>query len=48
MLTRPDILYAVSVMSRYIQNLKMPNLEVVLRILKYVKSQLTQSIVQEM
>uniref|UniRef100_A0A2N9HY47 Integrase catalytic domain-containing protein n=1 Tax=Fagus sylvatica TaxID=28930 RepID=A0A2N9HY47_FAGSY len=37
-LTRPDISYAVSVMSRYMQNPKKPHLEAVRRILRYVKS----------
>ncbi|KAE8735856.1 Detected protein of unknown function [Hibiscus syriacus] len=37
-LTRPDISYAVGVMSRYMQNPKKPHLEEVRRILRYVKS----------
>lgn len=37
-LTRPDISYAVGVMSRYMQNPKKPLLEAVRRILRYVKS----------
>ncbi|KAE8723067.1 PLAC8 family protein [Hibiscus syriacus] len=37
-LTRPDISYAVGVMSRYIQNPKKPHLEAVRRILRYVKN----------
>ncbi|KAE8676518.1 PLAC8 family protein [Hibiscus syriacus] len=37
-LTRPDISYAVGVMSRYMQNPKKPYLEEVRRILRYVKS----------
>ena len=37
-LTRPDISYAVSVMSRYMQNPKKPHLEAIRRILRYVKS----------
>ena len=37
-LTRPDISYAVGVMSRYMQNPKKPHLEVVRRILRHVKS----------
>ncbi|KAE8711941.1 Detected protein of unknown function [Hibiscus syriacus] len=37
-LTRPDISYAVGVMSRYMQNPKKPHLEVVRRILRYVNS----------
>ncbi|KAE8686769.1 Detected protein of unknown function [Hibiscus syriacus] len=37
-LTRPDISYAVGVMSRYMQNPKKPHLEAVRRILRYVKS----------
>ena len=36
-LTRPDISYAISVMSRYMQNPKKPHLEAVRRILRYVK-----------
>ena len=39
-LTRPDISYAVDVMSRYMQNPKKPHLEAVPRILRYVKSTL--------
>ncbi|XP_070669436.1 secreted RxLR effector protein 161-like [Malus domestica] len=37
-LTQPNISYAVGVMSRYMQNPKKPYLEVVRRILRYVKS----------
>ncbi|KAM2723556.1 hypothetical protein EV1_026500 [Malus domestica] len=37
-LTRPDISYAVGVMSQYMQNPKKPHLEAVRRILRYVKS----------
>ncbi|KAM1753554.1 hypothetical protein ACFX12_006125 [Malus domestica] len=37
-LTRPDISYAVGVMSRYMQNPKKPYLEAGRRILRYVKS----------
>ncbi|XP_017187340.1 uncharacterized mitochondrial protein AtMg00810-like [Malus domestica] len=37
-LTRPDISYAVGVMSRYMQNPNKPYLEAVRRILRYVKS----------
>ncbi|KAE8680156.1 senescence-associated protein DIN1-like [Hibiscus syriacus] len=37
-LTRPDISYAVGVMSRYMQNPKKPHLEAVRRILRYVKN----------
>ncbi|KAE8673443.1 Detected protein of unknown function [Hibiscus syriacus] len=37
-LTRPDISYAVGVMSRYMQNPKKPHLDAVRRILRYVKS----------
>ncbi|KAL5769820.1 hypothetical protein ACOSP7_013974 [Xanthoceras sorbifolium] len=37
-LTRPDISYAVGVMSRYMQNPKKSHLEAVRRILRYVKS----------
>lgn len=36
-LTRPDISYAVGVMSRYMRNPKTPHLEAVSRILRYVK-----------
>jgi hypothetical protein len=36
-LTRPDISYAVGVVSRYMQQPKKPHLEVVQRILRYVK-----------
>ncbi|XP_019077634.1 uncharacterized mitochondrial protein AtMg00810-like [Vitis vinifera] len=36
-LTRPDISYAVGVMSQYMQNPKKPHLEAVRRILRYVK-----------
>jgi hypothetical protein len=36
-LTRPDIAYAVGVMSRFMQNPKKPHLEVARRILRYVK-----------
>ena len=36
-LTRPDISYAVGVMSRYMQNPKKPHLEAVRRILRHVK-----------
>ncbi|KAM6546425.1 hypothetical protein CsatB_027161 [Cannabis sativa] len=36
-LTRPDIFYAVGVVSRYMQQPKKPHLEVVRRILRYVK-----------
>ena len=39
-LTRPDISYAVGVISRYMQNPKKPHLEVARRILRYVKSTL--------
>ena len=35
--TRPDISYAVGVMSRYMQNPKKPHLEAARRILRYVK-----------
>ncbi|KAE8676544.1 hypothetical protein F3Y22_tig00111584pilonHSYRG00119 [Hibiscus syriacus] len=37
-LTRPDISYAVGVMSRYMKNPKKPHLEAVRRILRYVKN----------
>ncbi|KAE8698166.1 tir-nbs resistance protein [Hibiscus syriacus] len=37
-LTRPDISYAVGVMSQYMQNPKKPHLEAVRRILRYVKN----------
>ncbi|KAE8694951.1 hypothetical protein F3Y22_tig00110761pilonHSYRG00036 [Hibiscus syriacus] len=37
-LTRPDISYAVGVMSRYMQNPKKPHLEAVRRILRYMKN----------
>ncbi|CAL9028013.1 unnamed protein product [Prunus brigantina] len=37
-LTRPDISYAVGVMSRYMQNPKKSHLDAVRRILRYVKS----------
>ncbi|CAL2236843.1 unnamed protein product [Prunus armeniaca] len=37
-LTRPDISYAVGVMSRYMQNPKKSHLDIVHRILRYVKS----------
>ncbi|KAE8669113.1 Detected protein of unknown function [Hibiscus syriacus] len=37
-LTRPDISYAVGMMSQYMQNPKKPHLEAVRRILRYVKS----------
>ncbi|XP_031277886.1 secreted RxLR effector protein 161-like [Pistacia vera] len=37
-LTRPDISYAVNVMSRYMHNPKKPHLEAVRQILRYVKS----------
>lgn len=37
-LTRPDISYAVGVMSRYMQNPKKSHLEAVRRVLRYVKS----------
>nr|KYP60164.1 Retrovirus-related Pol polyprotein from transposon TNT 1-94 [Cajanus cajan] len=37
-LTRPDIAYAVGVVSRFMQNPKKPQLEVARRILKYVKN----------
>ncbi|KAE8669333.1 hypothetical protein F3Y22_tig00112249pilonHSYRG00290 [Hibiscus syriacus] len=37
-LTRPDISYAVGVMSRFMQNPKKPHLEAVRRILRYVKN----------
>ncbi|KAE8688791.1 PLAC8 family protein [Hibiscus syriacus] len=37
-LIRPDISYAIGVMSRYMQNPKKPHLEAVRRILRYVKS----------
>ncbi|XP_022930089.1 uncharacterized protein LOC111436575 [Cucurbita moschata] len=36
-LTRPNISYAVGVMSRYMQNLKKPHLDAARRILRYVK-----------
>ena len=36
-LTRPDISYAVGVMSQYMQNAKKPHLETVRRILRHVK-----------
>ncbi|KAF7834575.1 Retrovirus-related Pol polyprotein from transposon RE1 [Senna tora] len=36
--TRPDISYAVGVMSRYMQNPKKPHLEAVRRVLRYVKN----------
>ncbi|KAL0324815.1 UNVERIFIED_CONTAM: Retrovirus-related Pol polyprotein from transposon RE1, partial [Sesamum radiatum] len=39
-LTRPDISFAVGVMSRYLQNPKKYHLEAVRRILRYVKSTL--------
>ncbi|KAL0458661.1 UNVERIFIED_CONTAM: Retrovirus-related Pol polyprotein from transposon RE1 [Sesamum latifolium] len=38
-LTRPDISFAVGVMSRYMQNPKKPHLQAVRRILRYVKEQ---------
>ena len=36
-LTRPDIAFTVGVVSRFMQTLKNPHLEVVLRSLKYIK-----------
>ena len=39
-LIRPDITYAVIVVSRYMQNPKKPHLEVVRRILRYIKGTL--------
>lgn len=39
-LTRPNISCVVSVMSRYMQNLKNPHLKVVQRILRYMKSKI--------
>ncbi|KAL7125651.1 hypothetical protein ABFS83_14G131000 [Erythranthe nasuta] len=43
-ITRPDISYAVGVMSRYMQNPKKPHLEVVPRIMRYVKTTLGHGI----
>ena len=43
-LTRPDISYAVGVMSRYMQNPKKSHLEAVRRILRYVKATLRYGI----
>jgi len=43
-LTRPDICFLVSVMSRYMQNPKKPHLKAVRRILRYVKSTLNHGI----
>jgi len=43
-LTRPDISFAVGVMSRYMQNPKKPHLEAVRRILRYVNSMLDHGI----
>ena len=40
-LTRPDISFAVGVVSRYMQSPKKPHLEAVQRILRHVKAQLT-------
>lgn len=39
-LTRPDISYAIGVMSRFMQNPKKPHLEAVRRILRYIKGTL--------
>lgn len=39
-LTRPDISYAIGVMSRFMQNPKKPHLEAVQRILRYIKGTL--------
>ncbi|KAG6499850.1 hypothetical protein ZIOFF_039645 [Zingiber officinale] len=44
-LTRPDISYAVSVISRYMQNPMKPHLEAVRRILRYVKSTIDYGLV---
>ncbi|XP_068644967.1 uncharacterized mitochondrial protein AtMg00810-like [Aristolochia californica] len=44
-LTRPDISYAVGVMSRYMQDPKKPHLEAVRRILRYVKSTIDYGLV---
>ncbi|XP_068644922.1 secreted RxLR effector protein 161-like [Aristolochia californica] len=44
-LTRPDISYAVGVMSRYMQDPKKPHLEAVCRILRYVKSTIDYGLV---
>ncbi|KAK2980732.1 hypothetical protein RJ640_011712 [Escallonia rubra] len=44
-LTRPDISYAVGVMSRYMQNPKKLHLEAVRRILRYVKGTLDYGII---
>ena len=46
-LTRPDISYAVGVMSRYIQNPKKPHLEAVQRIRRYVKSTIDYGLLYE-
>ena len=43
-LTRLDISYTIGVMSRYMQNPKKPHLEVVRRILGYVKSTINYSL----
>lgn len=37
-LTRPEISYAIGVMSRYMQNSRKPHLEMVRQVLRYVKS----------
>ncbi|KAE8666178.1 Detected protein of unknown function [Hibiscus syriacus] len=43
-LTRPDISYAVGVMSRYMKNPNKPHLEAVRQILRYVKSTIDYSL----
>ncbi|XP_031091099.1 uncharacterized protein LOC115996099 [Ipomoea triloba] len=44
-LTRPDLSFAVGVMSRYMQNPKKPHLEAAQRILRYVKGTLGQGVI---
>ncbi|XP_057540751.1 uncharacterized mitochondrial protein AtMg00810-like [Amaranthus tricolor] len=46
-LTRPDIAYAVGVVSRHMQNPKKPHLEAVKRILRYVKGTLDYGILYQ-
>ena len=46
-LTRPDISYAVGVVSRHMQNPKKPHLEAVKRILRYVKGTLDYGILYQ-
>lgn len=43
-LTRPDISFIVGVLSRFMQNPRKPHLEVVHRVLKYIKSTLNNGI----